>query len=168
MAGSMARPAFGGQGKRLSFHGYFPFERTFFPFLQIAYHAEPCGMLRLLEVEGIVVGLDRFETEYFDKRSRFFMEVQTRLNNFGIIENHQAQRAGLVNPSGKVYLEVEFDAPLFGIWSPAKKHAPFVCIEPWYGRSDREDFDHTLEKREWGNELEPGAVFEKSYKILVK
>ena len=90
MAGSMARPAFGGQGKRLSFHGYFPFERTFFPFLQIAYHAEPCGMLRLLEVEGIVVGLDRFETEYFDKRSRFFMEVQTRLNNFGIIENHQA------------------------------------------------------------------------------
>ena len=85
-----------------------------------------------------------------------------------IIENHQAQRAGLVDPSGKVYLEVEFDAPLFGIWSPAKKHAPFVCIEPWYGRSDREDFDHTLEKREWGNELEPGAVFEKSYKILVK
>ena len=55
-----------------------------------------------------------------------------------IIENHQAQRAGLVDPSGKVYLEVEFDAPLFGIWSPAKKHAPFVCIEPWYGRSDRE------------------------------
>lgn len=85
-----------------------------------------------------------------------------------IIENHQAQKAGLVDPSGKVYLEVEFDAPLFGIWSPAKKHAPFVCIEPWYGRSDREDFDHTLEKREWGNELEPGAVFEKSYKILVK
>ena len=85
-----------------------------------------------------------------------------------IIEKHQAQRAGLVDPSGKVYLEVEFDAPLFGIWSPAKKHAPFVCIEPWYGRSDREDFDHTLEKREWGNELEPGAVFEKSYKILVK
>ena len=58
-----------------------------------------------------------------------------------IIENHQAQRAGLVDPSGKVYLEIEFDAPLF---------------------------DHTLEKREWGNELEPGAVFEKSYKILVK
>lgn len=23
-------------------------------------------------------------------------------------------------------------------------------------------------RREWGNELEPGAVFEKSYKILVK
>ena len=62
-----------------------------------------------------------------------------------IIENHQAQRIGLADADGKVYLEVEFDAPLFGIWSPAKKHAPFVCIEPWYGRSDREDFDHILE-----------------------
>ena len=65
-------------------------------------------------------------------------------------------------------LAAEFDAPLFGIWSPAKKHAPFVCIEPWYGRSDREDFDHILENREWGNELEPGDIFEKDYKILVK
>ena len=46
-----------------------------------------------------------------------------------IIENHQAQRIGLADADGKVYLEVEFDAPLFGIWSPAKKHAPFVCIE---------------------------------------
>ena len=77
-----------------------------------------------------------------------------------IIENHQAQRIGLADADGKVYLEVEFDAPLFGIWSPAKKHAPFVCIEPWYGRSDREDFDHILENREWGNELEPGDIFE--------
>ena len=85
-----------------------------------------------------------------------------------IIENHQAQRIGLADADGKVYLEVKFDAPLFGIWSPAKKHAPFVCIEPWYGRSDREDFDHILENREWGNELEPGDIFEKDYKILVK
>ena len=29
-------------------------------------------------------------------------------------------------------------------------------------------FDHILENREWGNELEPGDIFEKDYKILVK
>ncbi|MEE0134432.1 aldose 1-epimerase family protein [Blautia stercoris] len=56
----------------------------------------------------------------------------------------------------------------FGIWSPAKKSAPFVCIEPWYGRSDKEDFSKKLEEREWGNELEAGEVFEKSYQIYVK
>lgn len=42
-----------------------------------------------------------------------------------IIENHQAQRIGLADADGKVYLEVEFDAPLFGIWSPAKKTCTF-------------------------------------------
>lgn len=85
-----------------------------------------------------------------------------------IIEGNQAKRVGLVNPQGETYLEVEFDAPLFGIWSPAKKSAPFVCIEPWYGRSDKEDFSKKLEEREWGNELEAGEVFEKSYQIYVK
>ena len=85
-----------------------------------------------------------------------------------IIEENQAKRVGLVNPQGETYLEVEFDAPLFGIWSPAKKSAPFVCIEPWYGRSDKEDFSKKLEEREWGNELEAGEVFEKSYQIYVK
>ena len=60
-----------------------------------------------------------------------------------------------------------FDAPLFGIWSPVGKNAPFVCIEPWYGRADRDDFNQNLEEREWGNVLEAGRSFEKSYKILV-
>lgn len=85
-----------------------------------------------------------------------------------IIEHHQTHKVGLENPQGEVYLEVEFDAPLFGVWSPAGKKAPFVCIEPWYGRSDRADFGQKLEEREWGNELDPGEVFEKSYRIIVR
>lgn len=82
-----------------------------------------------------------------------------------IIEHHQAHKVGLKDPKGKVYLEVEFDAPLFGVWSPVGKHAPFVCIEPWYGRSDRTEFGQKLEEREWGNVLQPGELFEKSYRI---
>ena len=37
-----------------------------------------------------------------------------------------------------------------------------------YGRSDKEDFSKKLEEREWGNELEAGEAFEKSYQIHVK
>ena len=84
-----------------------------------------------------------------------------------IIENHQARKVSLVNPAGEVYLTVDFDAPLFGIWSPPRKQAPFVCIEPWYGRVDHEAFEGELDQREWGNELGPGKVFEASYRILV-
>ena len=84
-----------------------------------------------------------------------------------ILEDHQAQEAGLVTPDGREYITLKFDAPLFGIWSPPKKHAPFVCIEPWHGRSDRVGFDGSLCDREWGNHLDTGEVFEASYRILI-
>lgn len=84
-----------------------------------------------------------------------------------IIENSQVNSVSLVKPNGKAYITVKFDAPLVGIWSPEKKDAPFVCIEPWYGRCDKENFEGTLDQREWGNTLNPGEVFERAYVISV-
>lgn len=84
-----------------------------------------------------------------------------------VIENSQVSRVSLVNSKGEAYITVCFDAPSVGIWSPEKKYAPFVCIEPWYGRCDRESFDGVLEEREWGNCLQAGEIFEKSYDIYV-
>ena len=84
-----------------------------------------------------------------------------------IVEHDQAHKIALYTPEGEKYLEVRFEAPLFGIWSPAGKHAPFVCIEPWYGRSDRADFGQKLEEREWGNVLKAGEIFTAAYQICV-
>lgn len=89
-------------------------------------------------------------------------------NDALIIENNQAHQVSLVKPDGKPYLTVSFDAPLFGIWSPPKKNAPFICIEPWYGRADHEQFTGELEKREWGNILEAEGQFEASYRITIE
>ncbi len=77
------------------------------------------------------------------------------------------QQVSLKNPEQKEYLSVSFDTPLLGIWSPAKKAAPFVCIEPWYGRCDREGFAGDLSEREYGNKLEAGQIFERSYTIKI-
>ncbi len=84
-----------------------------------------------------------------------------------IMEHDQAHRVSLMTRERKPYLTVSFDAPLFGIWSPPHKHAPFVCIEPWYGRCDAENFHGTLAEREWGNRLEPGACFRSVYTVAV-
>lgn len=84
-----------------------------------------------------------------------------------IIENGQAHRVSLCGPDGKPYLTVSFDAPLFGLWSPAKKNAPFVCIEPWYGRCDRETFTGGLSEREYGNRLASSEEFYAEYIITV-
>ncbi len=84
-----------------------------------------------------------------------------------VIEQNQAQQVALVKPDGEHYLTVRFDAPLFGIWSPPGKNAPFICIEPWYGRCDRVNYEGTWEQREWGQKLDAGASFDVSYQILV-
>jgi galactose mutarotase-like enzyme len=84
-----------------------------------------------------------------------------------IIEDHQAHEVSLCTPDNEPYITVSFDAPLFGIWSPVGKDAPFVCIEPWYGRCDRTAFKGDLSKREWGNHLTPGETFNASYNISI-
>lgn len=35
-----------------------------------------------------------------------------------------------------------------GIWTPAKKNAPFICIEPWIGCSDDVNKDHEFYEKE--------------------
>ena len=84
-----------------------------------------------------------------------------------IVEDNQAHKVSLCNQEGEPYLTVSFDAPLFGLWSPAKKNAPFVCIEPWYGRCDKDIFKGDLSQREWGNRLAPSQDFYAEYTISI-
>lgn len=82
-----------------------------------------------------------------------------------IIEGRQTNEVGIEDPNGNRYITVLFDMPLFAIWSPEKKNAPFLCIEPWCGRCDREDFEGTLKARAFDNSLEAGNKFSTSYTI---
>lgn len=84
-----------------------------------------------------------------------------------VIENHQAQKVSLCTPDRRPYVTVAFDAPLFGVWSVPGKAAPFVCIEPWYGRCDHENFTGALQDREWGNALEALQTFRAEYTIEI-
>lgn len=82
-----------------------------------------------------------------------------------IVEGRQANRVGLVDKEGKEYITVSFDMPLFALWSPEGKNAPFVCIEPWCGRCDHVGFDGELKDREYSNNLEAGKEFESGYSV---
>ncbi len=86
-------------------------------------------------------------------------------NDALIIENSQAKEVTICDKSKSAYLKVKFDAELFGLWSPAKKRAPFVCIEPWYGRCDRKDFDGELSEKDYIINLKPHEKFSVSYEI---
>ena len=66
-----------------------------------------------------------------------------------IIENEQIHKVTLYTKEKKAYLSLHFHAPVVGLWSPPAKNAPFVCIEPWYGRCDRA---HSRRSNNFSNE----------------
>lgn len=85
-----------------------------------------------------------------------------------IMEGAQVRKVMLLDKNENPYLTVSFDAPLVGLWSPPSKNAPFVCIEPWYGRCDSVGFDGEFKNRDWINVLGAGAVFEATYSIEIE
>ena len=93
---------------------------------------------------------DTITKEFFDKDAL-------------IVENSGIKSVSLSKDCEPV-VEVMFKAPVFGLWSAAGKGVPFVCIEPWYGRTDAIDSDGSLTAREWGNELAGGETFTGGYR----
>ncbi len=101
----------------------------------------------------------------YDVDSSFVLHDSIFDNDALIIENSDVTEISLVDD--KKFLTVKFDTKVFGIWSPAKKNAPFVCIEPWYGRCDGEDFNGDITEREYGNSLTIGESWYKEYEIII-
>ena len=80
-----------------------------------------------------------------------------------IIEGRQTNEVTLEDPNGNPMVSVSFDMPLFALWSPPGKNAPFVCIEPWCGRCDAADFEGSLSERAFNNAVDAGEIFQTSY-----
>ena len=57
--------------------------------------------------------------------------------------------------------------PILAIWSMEKMNAPFICIEPWFGRCDRAEFDGELSEREFNLVLNAGEKFNNVYSIEI-
>ena len=107
-----------------------------------------------------------YTPQKYDVENSFVLHDNVFDNDALIIENSDVNEISLID-NNKKYLTIKFDAPIFGIWSPTKKNAPFVCIEPWYGRCDAEDFEGDITEREWGNSLEVGENWYKEYEIII-
>ena len=88
-------------------------------------------------------------------------------HQLGSVELGKWDEAGNKIDTSARSVRVTFEMPLAGFWSPPHKDAPFVCIEPWYGRCDSEDFEGELQDREFEQKLEPGGTFKTSYTIAV-
>ena len=84
-------------------------------------------------------------------------------NDALVLEKGQVGRVELRDENKDLVVALDFTAPLVGLWSPPHKNAPFVCIEPWYGRCDCESFDGELCEREYEQRLDAGDCFKAEY-----
>ena len=85
-----------------------------------------------------------------------------------IFDKSQLRHVELLDNDGKAVVTLDFKTPAVGIWSPAGKHAPFVCIEPWYGIHDWAEYDGEFKDKYLMNKLLPGSSFMSKYTITIK
>ncbi|MBQ0057850.1 MAG: aldose 1-epimerase family protein [Bacteroidales bacterium] len=96
------------------------------------------------------------------------LSLDTFAHDALIVEDSRISKVTICREDKTPYLSLEFKAPLVGLWSPPGKRAPFVCIEPWYGRADKAHYDGTYEYKPWMQMLEKGCSFDASYDIIIE
>lgn len=96
------------------------------------------------------------------------LTTETFAHDALIFEDSQVKTVTLCDEDKTPYLTLESEAPLMGLWSPPGKNAPFVCIEPWYGRCDRVNYAGEYEQKDWIQTLAPLGVFEARYRIVLR
>lgn len=108
--------------------------------------------------------VDKYHTLTVDKGIWHFSK-KIFDNDVYIFPDYQLDNVSLIGNDGKPYLSLYYQAPLTGIWSKPGKNAPFVCVEPWYGRCDRAMTKLPLEKKDYVNKLPGGTTFKTQYEI---
>lgn len=84
-----------------------------------------------------------------------------------IFDKSQLKHVEILDKNGKAVVALDFKTPAVGLWSPAGKHAPFVCIEPWYGIHDWAEYDGEFKDKYLMNKLLPGSSFMSRYTITI-
>ena len=84
-----------------------------------------------------------------------------------VLQDGQVHKVIFLQQDRTPYLTVTYDAPVIGLWSPPELNAPFVCIEPWYGRCDRAGYEGDYRDKDWVNRLAPGETFRSVYTIEI-
>ncbi|CCY03375.1 aldose epimerase family protein [Prevotella sp. CAG:924] len=82
-------------------------------------------------------------------------------------DHSQVHHITLLDKEHKPYVSVDFKTPAVAVWTPWGKHAPFLCIEPWYGIADFAHYEGEFKDRYLMNKLLPGSSFMSEYTITI-
>jgi galactose mutarotase-like enzyme len=86
-------------------------------------------------------------------------------NDALIIKNVSSKSLSIVKDNKKIVTVGYDDFPHLGLWT--KSDAPFLCIEPWFGYSDKTDASGNIFEKESIMVLDAEAVFNTNFTIEV-
>ena len=81
-----------------------------------------------------------------------------------IFEDAQVKQVGIAGPDGSPYVLLNCEQfPMLAVWANPK--GPFICLEPWFGRTDDEGFAGTIDQKKDIQTLGSGEKREIAYSI---
>ena len=81
-----------------------------------------------------------------------------------IFEDSQVNTVGIAGPDQQPLVTLECPQfPMLAVW--ANRNGPFICLEPWFGRTDDEGFTGSIDKKKGIESLESGEKKTISYTI---
>ena len=135
--------------------GYFSFDRT-----------EGLECIRIVG-KGCVDAVTKYSMD-LDENGRYPLASDTfDVIDTLMLQDSQIKRVTLHRVDGSPWLSLDFTAPVVGLWSPPTKNAPFICIEPWYGRCDRAGYEGDYRDKDWINRLGAGERFSSVYTVEI-
>jgi len=124
------------------------------------------------EVAGYIdlIGTDRYNLTQIESEGcvapgnipfqgdRLIITHDTFRNDAIIFEQVCPKEVVMCDRNNTPVLTFTSGCPALGIWAPHKEiHAPFVCIEPWWGRTDRTGYSGEFKDKEYMNPLLPAT-----------
>lgn len=81
-----------------------------------------------------------------------------------IFEDGQVKSVGIAAPGGEPWVLLDCARfPMLAVWANPK--GPFICLEPWFGRTDDEGFTGAIDQKKGVQALEAGGTWETGYSM---
>ena len=113
------------------------------------------------------VYLSKQKREFLNNSNVLALSKELFKNGLLLFDNLKSDRLSIKSKNNDKFLSIEFKGfPYLCLWAP-EAGAPFLCIEPWFGHPEYEDFSGEFKEREGTIQLEIGEKFECSYRISI-
>lgn len=129
------------------------------------FEKEENASIILLEESG---HLSHNTQEYLKNSNVIYLSEDIFKNDALIFHSLKSKKVSLRNNKNNKIISMKFEGfPYLGLWSKPTG-APFVCIEPWFGHADYEDFHGDFKDKEGVVNLEKEGMFACEYSIIVE